>query len=528
MKNYGLYPHPKINTLQELLTFCANTYGEKVAFQYTIKKAVAEISFAQFAAEVDTLGTHWHTYLPQGAHIAVFGENSYEWILTCFSVVCSGNVIVPIDKDLCAEEISQLLRNSECTVMVYSATYSDVIEDLKDMELEHIRFVCMKDISPLLQSVDSFSEESLSYNSIVIAPNTLAAIIYTSGTTGKSKGVMLSHGNLAADIYASSCAIEWRGSSILLLPLHHTFGLVAGVFATMFCGYPVYISKSLKSLQKDLQMCGPKNLFAVPLFVEALYKSIWAKANKQGKEKALKRMILLSDSLLKIGIDIRHAVFKSVRSALGGELDLIVSGGAPLDTKYIHAFQSFGITLLNGYGITECSPVVAVNRNKFNVIGSVGVPICCNEVKVSEDGEILVHGDNVMLGYYHDPAASKASFIDGWFRTGDLGFLDKYGALHINGRKKNLIVLSNGENVSAEWIEAQLYTIPYVKEAIVYGENDLITAELFLDESITDGKDRIHADVQQLNQRIPQIKNIGRIIVRDCEFPKTTTKKIKR
>lgn len=251
-------------------------------------------------------------------------------------------------------------------------------------------------------------------------------------------------------------------------------------------------------------------------------------ARKQGKEKLLQRLITLSDVLLKCKIDLRKVLFKSVISAFGGNLDLIVSGGAPIDEKHIHAFHSLGITILNGYGITECGPIVAVNRNKFNVVGSVGLPLTCNDVKIAEDDEVLVKGDNVMLGYYHNEVENEKVFVDGWFKTGDLGRIDEHGTLHITGRIKNLIILGNGENIPAESLEERIYTIPYVKEVIVYGKDNMIIAEVYLDEDVTDAKERIHADIQSMNQRLPFTRNIGQVVIRDSEFPKTTTKKIKR
>lgn len=313
-----------------------------------------------------------------------------------------------------------------------------------------------------------------------------------------------------------------------MLPLHHTFGLVAGVYVGMFYGNPIYINKSLRRLSDDFKKCKPQHLFAVPLIVETLYKNIWIAAKKQGKDKALKILLKISGALRKCRIDLRSVLFKSVLSAFGGNMNLIVSGGAPIDAKYIKAFEAFGITVLNGYGITECGPIVAVNRNKFNVIGSVGMPLCCNAVRIADDGEVLVRGDNVMAGYYHNEAENEKVFASGWFRTGDIGFLDTYGALHITGRIKNLIILGNGENIPAEAVEEQIYTISYVKEAVVYGKDNVIVAEVYLDEEICDAKDRIHADIQALNKRLPQNRNIGRVVVRDTEFPKTTTKKIKR
>ena len=296
----------------------------------------------------------------------------------------------------------------------------------------------------------------------------------------------------------------------------------------MYYGYPIYINKSLKKLSDDFKKAKPQHLFAVPLIVETLYKNIWINAKKQGKEKLLQRLIKVSEVLLKCKIDLRKVLFKSVISAFGGNLDLIVSGGAPIDEKYIRAFHSLGITVLNGYGITECGPIVAVNRNQFNIVGSVGLPLICNEVKIAEDGEILVRGDNVMQGYYHLEGENEKVFIDQWFKTGDLGRIDEYGALHVTGRIKNLIILGNGENIPAESIEEQIYTILYVKEVIAYGKNNMIIAEVYLDEDVTDARERINGDIQSINQRMPLIKNIGQVIIRDAEFPKTTTKKIKR
>lgn len=396
-------------------------------------------------------------------------------------------------------------------------------------KLPDIAYINMKEIPALVEKGKALiADGHTGYLDVTVERDNLASIVYTSGTTGKSKGVMLTHNNFCSCMYGACCNVLLTGPSLLVLPLHHTFGLVASVFAVMFYGHPIYINKSLKKLPTDFQRCQPQHLFAVPLIVETLYKNIWATAKKQGKDKALRTLIKISDALLKCRIDVRKVLFKSVISAFGGNLNLIVSGGAPIDPKYIQAFKSFGITLLNGYGITECGPIVAVNRNKFNIVGSVGLPLCCNEVKISEEGEVLVKGQNVMVGYYHNDAESRKVFIDGWFRTGDLGRIDEYGALHITGRIKNLIILSNGENISAESIEEQVYSIPYVKEVIAYGENDAIVAEVFLDDEVPDAKERIDADIRGINQGLPLMKNIGKVVIRDTEFPKTTTKKIKR
>ena len=528
IKQYELYKHTPVYTTRELLNFCKKEFKEKVAFFYQVKKKDVSISFTEFKTQVDALGAYLFNKRFDRKQIAVFGENSYEWILTHFAVTCGGNVIVPIDKELDTDSITELLSDSESRVLVYSDTYADIAEELQ-AKLPNITYINMRDIPECIeQGKQLISDGYTEYINKEIKKDDLASIVYTSGTTGKSKGVMLTHNNFCSCMYGACCNVELTGTSLLVLPLHHTFGLVASVFAVMFYGYTVYINKSLKKLPEDFKKCSPQHLFAVPLVVETLYKNIWANAKKQGKDKILNVLIKLSNALLKCGIDLRRVLFKSVISALGGNIDLIVSGGAPIDTKYIEGFKAFGITVLNGYGITECGPIVAVNRNKFNVVGSVGLPLCCNEVKISEEGEVLVKGDNVMLGYYHNEAENEKVFVDGWFKTGDIGSIDKYGAVHITGRIKNLIILGNGENIPAESIEEQIYTIPYVKEVICYGKDNVIVAEVYLDEEVPDAKVRISDDIQTVNQHLPQIRNIGKVIVRDTEFPKTTTKKIRR
>lgn len=510
------------------MELCLTKYGDKEAFTYQNKKQDVSVSFAEFKTQVYVFGTYLFNEGYNGGHIAVFGENSYEWILTHFAVTCGGNVIVPIDKELDAASIAELLQDSESKVLVYSNTYVDVVEQLQ-ATLPGMSYINMKDIPSMIEKGKALiSEGCTDYLDVSVSKDDLASIVYTSGTTGKSKGVMLTHGNFCSCMYGACCNVLLTGPSLLVLPLHHTFGLVASVFAVMFYGQTIYINKSLKRLVSDFQKCQPQHLFAVPLIVETLHKNIWATAKKQGKDKALHTLIKISDALLKCKIDLRKVFFKSVIAAFGGNLDLIVSGGAPIDPKYIQAFRSLGITVLNGYGITECGPIVSVNRNKFNVIGSVGLPLCCNKVKISEDGEVLVKGENVMLGYYHNDQENEKVFTDGWFHTGDLGRIDEYGALHITGRIKNLIILGNGENIPAESIESLVYTIPYVKEVVAYGEDDVIVAEVHLDEEVVDARERIHSDIQSLNQQLPYVKNIGRVVIRDAEFPKTTTKKIKR
>jgi long-chain acyl-CoA synthetase len=285
----------------------------------------------------------------------------------------------------------------------------------------------------------------------------------------------------------------------------------------------------------DLERYKPANICLVPLFLEKFYKRIWNTAKKKGKDGLLKNLITVSNALLRIGIDVRRTLFKSVLQAFGGNLKLIITGGAPVDTKYTQGLRDFGVNVLNGYGITECSPMVSANRNKHYNDSSVGPSLPCCEIKISEPdenghGEIMVRGDIVMLGYYKNEQATKDVFDGEWFRTGDIGYMGKDGFLFISGRKKNLIILSNGKNVYPEEIEfALLNHIPYILEAVVYAEGNTIAAEVFLDtENEPDCAARLSKDISAFNGTVPLFKNIGKTVVRDSEFPKTTTKKIKR
>ena len=533
MKNYELYKHLSVFTIKELLDFCATEYDNKEAFAYQTRKKEISISFTKFKTQVNAWGTYLFNEGYRDCHIAVFGENSYEWILTHFAVTCGGNVIVPIDKELGADTIAELLADSESKLLVYSNTYADIVEQLQD-KLPNLTYINMNEIAIYIEEGNKLIENGyIDYIDKRIEKDDLASIVYTSGTTGKSKGVMLTHGNIATNTVATCQNVLIEGPTVLLLPLHHTFGLVAGVMCVLFYGYSVYINSSLKRIMDDFQKAKPQHVSLVPLIVETLYKRIWATATQQKKDKALSLLIKFSDAMLKIKIDLRKVLFKSVLNAFGGNLETIVSGGAPIDDKYIQGFRSLGITIVNGYGITECSPVVATNRNLAIKSGTVGFPLCCNEVKINEpdsdgNGEIMVKGSNVMVGYYNDPKNTEATFQDGWFCTGDIGKIDDNGYLYITGRIKNLIILGNGENIPAESIEQEIYTIPYVKECIAYGKNNIIVAEVYLDEDVADAKDRINDDIHAVNQRLPQIRNIGKVVVRDTEFPKTTTKKIKR
>ena len=533
--NYPCYKVSKINNLRELVAVSAQQFGDMPAFTYERKKERISISYDKFRSDVAALGASLFGEVEAGRTVAVIGENSFEWILSYFAVVNSGNIVVPLDKELPAAEIKTLLDDSGTEMLIFSDDYSDIAEYMRENSANIQQYINMRQLQELVsQGIDALRNGGKNPADRELDGDALAALLYTSGTTGTPKGVMLSHFCLASDTVAACQYVGILGSNMLVLPLHHSFGFVAGVCSMLLHGSEIFINSSLKNTLSDLKKYKPDNMFLVPLFVETFYKKIWETAHKEGKDKLLKRMIGISSALLRVGIDLRRKLFKSVIESFGGNLKLIVSGGAPLDPNYVTGFRALGINVLNGYGITECSPIVAVNRNDYYRDGSVGLILPCCEVKIAMpdengNGEICVKGDIVMRGYYHNEHATQDTFDGEWFKTGDVGYLDRDGFLFISGREKNLIVLGNGKNVYPEEIENELLHIEYVKEAVVYAEDNLITAEFFLDtESFPDCATRLERDIMYLNKTMPIYKNIGRTKIRETEFPKTTTKKIKR
>ena len=549
-KPYPLYEREWLNDMKELVEYTSKTYGDNNAFTWEDDNdKEVNVSFNEFKRQIEALGAALYSKNIRNERIALLGESSYMWVLSYFAAANGGNAIVPLDKNLPASAMQVLVKDSEAGILIYSDAFKDVAEEIQCEKLQ-TKWNMKTDIAAMVEEgkklfadASPFAKE---YAEHKVDNTKLATIIYTSGTTGASKGVMLSHKNLMTDVCSATPYIDMFGRGLMVLPLHHAFAFTACILATHYFGCDIVINKSLTNVLADLQKFKPNNILLVPLFVEKFYSRIWQMAAIQKKDKLLKGLINVSNFLLKLHIDLRRVLFKSVLKAFGGNLDLIVTGGAPIDEKYIKGFKELGVNIVNGYGITECSPIVSVNRNGYSREGSIGLVLQNTKVKIIDKdekgfGEICVQGDIVMMGYYNNPQATAEAFIedeDGkWFKTGDVGRLDGDNFLFIGGRKKNLIILSNGENVSPEGLEFEIVNaLPYVKEVVCYQEDNAIVAEAFFNKEYIEETgtqelnyaEKFAADIVEFNRNQPPQKNIGRTLVRDTEFPKTTTMKIKR
>lgn len=508
----------EISSFKEMIEYTSDKFGDNTAFWYKKRKEVVKISYKQLKSDIEGFGTYLLNKGYKNTHIAVLGENSYMWIVAYLAVVCSGNVVVPLDKESEKEDLGKYLERSDTQIIVHTDMYSE------EAKFENVTAFNTNDFPEYIKiGNELIANGDTSFADIIPDVKKTAAIVFTSGTTSEPKGVMLSEYNIVRDIVISVKNLAVPKGTISLLPFYHTFGFMACVLCQIYLGSSVYIIGSLKRVLEDIQFCKPKHVAAVPMLVITMYNRVWQTAKESGKDKLLKAMIKVSNALLKIGIDMRRKFFKSVIDAFGGELELLITGGSAIDEKYIKGFRNFGITVANGYGITECSPIIATMRNRHFAPASVGSVHYGLEARIV-DGEIQIKGETVFLGYYKDEASTKAAFDGEWFKTGDLGYIDDDGLLYVTGRLKNLIILSNGKNVSPEEIEnILLEQVENINEVVVYGENDLIIAEIF-----AENRDGIEEKIDEINKTLPVFKQVKKVLFRDTEFEKTTTKKIKR
>lgn len=558
-KNYPLYKTVYIDDIRSLVENSAKNFPDNIALSYKVKpsdKEVVDVTYTEWRKDVVALGTALIANGHREKTIALIGENSYKWCCSFFAIMAIGSVVVPVDKDLAPEDIAGIINVSECDAVIFGKNAEAKVKEVKDSLTTVRDFYAINDetetgakkLSELIAKGNELvANGDNSYFDYKLDPNKLASIVFTSGTTGKGKGVMLSQANIGQDMTCGMYNFAITSKTLHVLPPHHTFGSTVNYVGHLAQGVQIYISSGLKYVSEEIKEQSPTHLILVPAFVEVMYKKIWNTARKSGKEGLLKAMIAVSNFGRKFGIDARRKLFASVLEAFGGKLEMIICGGAKLDEDIIKTFDAIGITILNGYGITECAPLISANRNLYQKKDSVGTPIIGERVKIANpdengEGEILVKGPNVMLGYFKNPEATAEAFDeDGYFRTGDYGRLDDEGWIYITGRLKNLIILSNGKNVYPEEIEADIQKIPGVTEVVVYaGEStiqkgkDLIVAEIYpdtellLSKEITDTKSYFEAEIKKLNAKMPPYKAVKCVKIRNTEFEKNTSRKIMR
>ena len=522
------YPYEEVYemaNLKDMIDQKALTQARLTAFVYPCDTGEMRKTYFDVREDVNAFGAWMYSKkIRGGKHCMILGENSYEWLIAFFATVNGGNIAVAIDKGLPEKEIVDLAHMADADVAFITKSYYDKVSkkaarkvyDLGEFEeiLEEGRRI--------------LREGETDYINYEIEPDDVAMILFTSGTSGVSKGVQLTNRNIAFEIVHTSMLYSPKGGVVAALPFHHAFGLVVGVIMVFNYGYPIYINKSLKYVKKNMADFGPQTMFLVPMFVEFFHRQIWAEIDKKGKTTAFKGLMKSTNLLLKTGVDVRKKTYKSIQDAFGGNLDYIICGGAALDPMYVKEFRTWGIEILNGYGATECSPVTAVNRPFYHRDGSVGQLVPGIEAKTTEEGELAFRGELVMKGYYKNPQATDDALVDRWYMTGDLGYVDKDNFVFLTGRKKNLIILSNGENISPEELEMDFARDPAVQEVLVYDEDSKIIAEIFPDEEHMGDATYFEKLKNKVNKGRPTYKQVVRIKLREKEFIKNATMKIVR
>ena len=559
----NLYHAQEFNNIKEIIYNSVEQYSKNIAFviKHTENKKVEyeNITYKQLLEDINKLGTAVYSLGFKGKRIAVIGRNSYEWAIAHLSNLLGGNVSVPLDKDLQYDELESSLIRSKADMIFFDKKYEEKISQIKEKNNTNLKeYVCFeeaegfKNISELLKiGNEEINSGKTDFINAKIDENEMAILLFTSGTTSKSKAVILSQKNIASNVYAMQCveAIYSTDTNIAFLPFHHIFGSTCMVVMLAY-GVRTVFPDGLRYIKKNLNEYGVSVFVGVPVLVEAIYKTIMKEVKKQGKTKLVNIATKISNFLLKLHIDLRRILFKSIINELGGKLRFVISGGAPADSKIAKGFNDLGIEVVQGYGLTETSPVIAAENKKCMKAGTVGIPMLNVKLEIENPdengiGEIRVKGPNVMLGYYENEEATKEVLKDGWFYTGDLGYLDKNGCLAITGRSKNLIVLKNGKKVFPEELETLVNRLELVEECMVYGmpdekdKNDVklsikivynkeIVKEKYSDKTEEELYKIIWNEIKEINKTLPRYKYIKGMILTDEELIKTTTKKVKR
>ena len=558
-----IHEFTEFTDLKDMLKKSGETFGDRPAYIFKTNEEgkFREITHKQFRDDVNYLGTALINLGLKGKRIAVISDNRYEWCVGYLAAVTGVGVIVPLDKALPNNEIESLIIRSEVSAIIYSNKYDEIMNKIKEQGNTNVEYFISMDLDK--KENDIYSQKELveegkkliekgnrEFLDAEIDSETMGIMLFTSGTTAMSKAVMLSHKNICANLMDIASVIKLTEDDRMLsfLPLHHTFECTVGFLYPISKGCSIAFCEGIRHIADNVKEFQVTAMISVPILYETIYKKIMKGIEKKGKLETVKKGIKISNFLLKFGIDIRKKLFKEVHDNLGGKARLFVAGGAALDPEAEKGFNDFGIKMIQGYGLTESSPVIAAEDDKYQRLGSIGKAFPSLDVKIDNPneegiGELLVKGPTIMLGYYNNEEATKETLEDGWLHTGDLAKIDKDGFIFISGRKKFVIVLKNGKNIYPEELETLVNKIDGVKESFVYGkpEDDgdyKICSKIVYDKDIVQGrygttdeeklKELIWQEVKKVNKTMPAYKYIREITVTEDDLIKTTTQKIKR
>lgn len=562
----GIYQVRDASTIKEFVDYTCAEYPKRVAYMYKIshKENFRELTYGKFKDKMNALGTQLIKMGFKNSKIAVLGDNSYRYSLTYFTTVCGVGIIVPIDKNLELDEMENLITRADVEVLFTDIKMIeklkpllDRVDTLKNIVVMHDAYYENEDERILSQDdlidagMELLAQDDYSYIDAVVDKDDVSTILFTSGTTGLAKGVMLTHGNLTANVVNMSKLFEIpkKGRVLSVLPMHHAYEMTCSIMTTFYQGATIVISEGLRYFQNNFVDAKCNVMLGVPLIFENVHKKIFKQAEKSGQAEVLQRGLELSK---KLGLSKSKAVtkrlFKTIQAVFGKNLYCLIAGGAAIDPEVIEDFRAMGLPIIQGYGMTENAPIIAVNPVKYCKPSSVGIAVPGTEVRIINsdeegNGEIIVRGPSVMKGYYKDPETTDETIVGGWLHTGDYGYIDQDGYIYITGRKKNVIITKTGKNIFPEEIEYYLMLEDDIAEVIVYGkehviEGDLVCTAIIYPEynelkakGITEDADiynRIREIVDEVNAKVPHYKKIRRIEIRDKDFVKTTTLKIKR
>lgn len=558
-----IFEATEFKNIKEIIYHSAEVYAKNIAFTIKHKEEkqvnYEDVTYERLLKDINKLGTAFYNMGLKAKRIAIIGKNRYEWVISHLANLLGGIVSVPLDKDLQYEELETSLIRSKADCIVFDEKLTPLMKQIEENNNTSLtNYICMGEIEGfqsiknlLEQGEELLAQGQEEYLNAKIDENAMNILLFTSGTTSQSKAVMLSQKNVASNIYAMQCVEDIRSTdtNIAFLPFHHIFGSTC-IIMMLACGVKTVFPDGLRYIKQNLNEYKVSLFVGVPVLVEAIYKAIMKEIEKQGKTKLIQFAKGLSKFLLVFHIDVRRKLFKQVIDALGGDLRLIISGGAPADPQISQGFNDLGIVTVQGYGLSETSPVIAAENAKLTQKGSVGISMINDTIEVvNQDengiGEIRVKGPNIMLGYYEMPELTEEVLKDGWFYTGDLGRFDKKGILYITGRNKNMIVLRNGKKVFPEELETIVNRLELVEESMVFGMpdekvkddvkvsvkivyNQEVAKEKYPDKTQDELYQIIWEQIKELNKSFPRYKHIQKLILTDEELIKTTTKKVKR